>query len=146
MLIGKLHASLGKQYIAGEDVSNGLSMVHKYIGVCPQFDVVWNDLTVQEHLAFQARQRGVPSNMVFTPRFIFLHITCIECSLFDLFFISLIDDFQIYAKVQQAAMSVGLDGDGFFTKAGDLSGGMRRRLSIAMSLVGDPPIIFMDGQ
>ena len=52
---------------------------------------------------------------------------------------------QIDAKVQQAAMAVGLDGDGFYTKAGELSGGMRRRLSIAMSLVGDPPIIFMDG-
>jgi ABC-type phosphonate transport system ATPase subunit len=48
--------------------------------------------------------------------------------------------------VQQAAVAVGLDGDGFFTKAGQLSGGMRRRLSIAMSLVGDPPIIFMDGK
>lgn len=43
-------------------------------------------------------------------------------------------------------MAVGLDGDGFYTKAGQLSGGMRRRLSIAMSLVGDPPIIFMDGK
>lgn len=27
-----------------------------------------------------------------------------------------------------------------------LSGGMRRRLSIAMSIVGDPPIVFMDGE
>ncbi len=53
---------------------------------------------------------------------------------------------QLNAKVQQAAVAVGLDGDGFFTKAGQLSGGMRRRLSIAMSLVGDPPIIFMDGE
>jgi ABC-type multidrug transport system ATPase subunit len=53
---------------------------------------------------------------------------------------------QISAKVQQAAMAVGLDGDGFYTLAGQLSGGMRRRLSIAMSLVGDPPIIFMDGK
>lgn len=50
------------------------------------------------------------------------------------------------AEVQKAAMSVGLDGDGFYTKAGDLSGGMRRRLSIAMSVVGNPPIIFMDGK
>ena len=41
-------------------------------------------------------------------------------------------------------MSVGLDGDGFYTKAGQLSGGMRRRLSIAMSIVGDPPIVVMD--
>ena len=64
VLIGKLRATLGKQYIAGEDVSEGLSKVHRYIGVCPQFDVVWNDLSVAEHLTFQARQRGVAYNMV----------------------------------------------------------------------------------
>ncbi|MFV0533794.1 MAG: ABC transporter ATP-binding protein [Cumulibacter sp.] len=29
-------------------------------------------------------------------------------------------------------------------KAGEYSGGMRRRLDIAMSLVGDPPIVFLD--
>lgn len=76
--------------------------------------LVWKDLTVAEHLTFQARQRGVPSS-------------------------------KMSAEVQKAAISVGLDGDGFYTKAGDLSGGMRRRLSIAMSVVGNPPIIFMDG-
>ena len=64
MLIGRLHATLGAQYIAGENVINGLSKIHRYIGVCPQFDVVWADLTVSEHLSFQARQRGVPFNLV----------------------------------------------------------------------------------
>lgn len=29
-------------------------------------------------------------------------------------------------------------------RAGDYSGGMRRRLDIAMSLIGDPPVIFLD--
>jgi ABC-2 type transport system ATP-binding protein len=29
-------------------------------------------------------------------------------------------------------------------KAGEYSGGMRRRLDIAMSLIGDPPVIFLD--
>ena len=29
-------------------------------------------------------------------------------------------------------------------KAGTYSGGMRRRLDIAMSLIGDPPVIFLD--
>ncbi|KAJ1444037.1 P-loop containing nucleoside triphosphate hydrolase protein, partial [Ochromonadaceae sp. CCMP2298] len=113
ILIGKLKASLGRQFVAGQDVGQNMAAVHRYIGVCPQFDVVWSDLTVAEHITFQARQRGVPTHM-------------------------------LSSKVQQAALAVGLDGDGFYTRAGDLSGGMRRRLSIAMSLVGDPPILFMD--
>jgi ABC-type multidrug transport system ATPase subunit len=64
VLIGRLRATLGAQYIAGENVINGLSKVHRFIGVCPQFDVVWADLTVAEHLSFQARQRGIPANLV----------------------------------------------------------------------------------
>tara|TARA_B110000090_G_C13065943_1_gene325321 strand:- start:169 stop:420 length:252 start_codon:yes stop_codon:yes gene_type:complete len=75
--------------------------------------VTWPDLTVEEHLLFQARQVGVPNRL-------------------------------ISSKVQQAALSVSLDGDSFHTKAAALSGGMRRRLSIAMSIIGDPPIVFMD--
>ena len=66
VLIGRLRATVGAQYIAGENVSEGLSQVHKYIGVCPQFDVVWADLSVSEHLTFQATQRGVPDNLVRT--------------------------------------------------------------------------------
>jgi ABC-type multidrug transport system ATPase subunit len=64
VLIGRLRATLGAQYIAGENVIDGLSKVHRFIGVCPQFDVVWSDLTVAEHLSFQARQRGIPANLV----------------------------------------------------------------------------------
>lgn len=29
------------------------------IGVCPQFDLLWLDLTVEEHLLFYARLKGV---------------------------------------------------------------------------------------
>ncbi len=35
-------------------------MVQLQIGVCPQFDVLWNDLTVEEHLYFYARLKGIP--------------------------------------------------------------------------------------
>jgi ABC-type sugar transport system ATPase subunit len=90
VLIGKLRATLGQQYIAGEDVSAGLNKVHRYIGVCPQFDVVWNDLSVADHLAFQARQRGVPANMVsvWTPPFsAALSKHCIVCSLMHLLWV-----------------------------------------------------------
>lgn len=29
------------------------------MGVCPQFDILWPTLTVEEHLYFYARLRGV---------------------------------------------------------------------------------------
>ena len=112
ILSGTLRPSAGEIFLAGHDIQKSTDVLHKYVGVCPQFDVVWNDLSVSDHLSFQARQRGIPSE-------------------------------RISAEVQQAAVAVGLDGDGFYTKAGQLSGGMRRRLSIAMSIVGNPPIIFM---
>mmetsp|Transcript_32 Transcript_32/g.58 ORF Transcript_32/g.58 Transcript_32/m.58 type:complete len:1981 (-) Transcript_32:168-6110(-) len=113
ILSGTLKATYGEVYVAGSDLRIDTTAVHRYVGICPQFDVVWPDMTVEEHLAFQARQRGTPGK-------------------------------RIYAEVQKAAVAVGLDGDGFHTKAGELSGGMRRRLSIAMSVVGNPPIVFMD--
>ena len=30
------------------------------IGVCPQFDLLWPELTIEEHLLFYARLKGVP--------------------------------------------------------------------------------------
>lgn len=34
-------------------------MVHMHMGVCPQFDILWEELTVEEHLYFYARLRGI---------------------------------------------------------------------------------------
>jgi ABC-type multidrug transport system ATPase subunit len=113
ILSGTLKPTSGSAFLAGEDLLQSTKAIHKYVGVCPQFDIVWTELSVSDHLSFQARQRGIPSE-------------------------------RISAEVQQAAVAVGLDGDGFHTLAGQLSGGMRRRLSIAMSIVGNPPIVFMD--
>ena len=95
ILSGALRQTAGRVYVVGTDLSVDASAIHRYVGICPQFDVVWNDLTVEEHLIFQARQRGVESH-------------------------------RLSAAVQKAAVAVGLDGDGFHTKAGQLSGGMRR--------------------
>ena len=114
ILCGNLQSTGGDAFIAGKNLAHDTTSIQHYVGVCPQFDVVWPDLTVEEHLGFQARNRGVPSD-------------------------------RVDVEVQQAALAVGLDGDGFYTKAVELSGGMRRRLSIALSIVGNPPIVFMDG-
>ncbi len=60
ILTGLFPASSGDGFIAGHSVTNDLKAVHRYIGVCPQFSVLWDQLTVREHLYFFARLKGVP--------------------------------------------------------------------------------------
>lgn len=41
-----------------------MQKVHKYIGYCPQFDALIDELTGKEQLTLYARLRGVPENEV----------------------------------------------------------------------------------
>ena len=51
---------------------------------------------------------------------------------------------KLRGEVQRVANLVQLLGDELKTKAGVLSGGMRRRLSVGMAVVGNPQIIMLD--
>ena len=35
--------------------------MYKSIGICPQHDILWDDLTVLEHCLFYARIKGIPA-------------------------------------------------------------------------------------
>ena len=43
-----------------QDVQSNLSAVRQHLGVCPQHDVLWPDMTVKEHLELYAAVKGVP--------------------------------------------------------------------------------------
>jgi ABC-type uncharacterized transport system ATPase subunit len=60
ILTGLYKPDSGNAWIAGYDIKDQLEVVQLQIGVCPQFDVLWNDLTVEEHLYFYARLKGIP--------------------------------------------------------------------------------------
>ena len=36
-----------------------MSDIHHHLGVCPQFDIQYPELTAEEHLLFYARLKGV---------------------------------------------------------------------------------------
>ena len=52
ILTGLYEMSSGSAWIAGLSVNDQLDKVYKVIGICPQFDILWEDLTVGEHLYF----------------------------------------------------------------------------------------------
>ncbi|RKP12034.1 P-loop containing nucleoside triphosphate hydrolase protein, partial [Piptocephalis cylindrospora] len=46
-------------YLSGKDVQEEPWESHATMGICPQHDIHWGELTIEEHLSFYARLRGV---------------------------------------------------------------------------------------
>ncbi|KAJ3058158.1 hypothetical protein HDU98_005722, partial [Podochytrium sp. JEL0797] len=112
ILTGLYESSGGHARLAGFDIKTETSEVYKNVGVCPQFDILWDDLSVEEHLYFYARLKGVAGRQ---------EKEAVEESL---------------AQVSLTALRSRL--------SKRLSGGEKRRLSIAIALVGSPTVVFLD--
>ena len=89
-----------------------INLVQLQIGLCPQFDILWEIMTVEEHLLFYARLKGIGPE----------------------------DEAK---QVDQALADVQLVKEKN-TLVSELPLGMRRRLSIAICIVSNPAIIFLD--
>jgi ABC-type multidrug transport system ATPase subunit len=114
ILAGAHDATSGLALVAGYDVSCERISVFERLGNCPQFDVIWPKLSVRQHLVFFAKLKGLRRDQV-------------EVAALDI------------------ASAVGLGTSEVYNRnAGDLSGGMRRRLSIAISLIGAPSVFVLD--
>lgn len=111
-LTGFYQPTSGNAWVGGFDIRNQLDIVRLQIGVCPQFDVLWDLLTVEEHLQFYAKLKGVNEEEL------------------DELVTKSLEEVQLLPQRH------------YFTK--ELPLGMRRRLSIAISMVSKPKIVFLD--
>ncbi|WOK95547.1 ABC transporter A family member 1 [Canna indica] len=112
MLVGLLPPTSGDAVVFGKNITTNMDEIRKMLGVCPQNDILFPELTVKEHMEIFATLKGV-------------------------------DDGCLEEKVIQMIDEVGLK-DKVNTIVGALSGGMRRKLSLGIALIGNSKIIILD--
>lgn len=121
MLCGEFPPTAGAAFIDQCDIRHDLTKIRKKIGYCAQVDALFELLTVREHLELYARIKGVPDRIP------------------DGMTKSQILRRMVEEKLDQ------LDLRDFENKiAGSLSGGNKRKLSVAIALVANPSIVYLD--
>lgn len=93
-------------------VSSDFESCRKLVGYCPQFDAIFEDMTVKENLLFYSNIKGIPSDMI-------ENITT-----------SIIKDMNLSEYTDKIS--------------GNLSGGNKRKLSVAIAMIGNPAIMLLD--
>ncbi|XP_036594650.1 ATP-binding cassette sub-family A member 3-like [Trichosurus vulpecula] len=59
ILTGLFPPTSGHAYISGYDISQNMVHIRKSLGLCPQHDVLFDEMTVAEHLFFYAQLKGL---------------------------------------------------------------------------------------
>ena len=64
MLTGLIPTDSGTAIISGMDIADSMQEIRKHLGVCPQHDILYPLLTVEEHLSLFAAFKGTPRSEV----------------------------------------------------------------------------------
>jgi ATP-binding cassette, subfamily A (ABC1), member 3 len=59
----EIEQTSGDITIAGYDARRDFNQARKLIGYCPQYDAIFELMTVEEHLEYYARIKGIPANL-----------------------------------------------------------------------------------
>ncbi|CAH1776854.1 unnamed protein product [Owenia fusiformis] len=112
MLTGFIPPTSGTAFVNGFDIRKDISRVRSSLGLCPQHDVLFDLLTVEEHLTFFAKLKGYPSE-------------------------------KVQGEIDYILKCVGLEPKRH-AQTRTLSGGMKRKLSVGIALIGDSKVVILD--
>uniref|UniRef100_A0A8C6U9M4 ABC transporter domain-containing protein n=1 Tax=Neogobius melanostomus TaxID=47308 RepID=A0A8C6U9M4_9GOBI len=112
ILTGLFPPTSGSALINGYDIHSDMDTIRKYLGMCPQHNVLFSELTVEEHIYFYARLKGCSKE-------------------------------EVKEEMEQMIKDVGLPHKRK-DMAKNLSGGMQRKLSVAIAFVGGSKIVILD--
>jgi ABC-type multidrug transport system ATPase subunit len=59
MLTGFIEPTSGTGIVEGLDIRSDMPVIYKLMGVCPQHDLLWEQLSGREHLRFYGRLKGL---------------------------------------------------------------------------------------
>ncbi|KHJ96346.1 ABC transporter, ATP-binding protein [Oesophagostomum dentatum] len=110
LLTGVTAPSSGTAYIDDYDIRTSLPQIRKRLGFCPQYNILFNFLTVMEHLEFFCKLKG-----------------------------------REYSEKEARDVLAGLKFESKAnSRASTLSGGEKRKLSLAIALIGGSEILMLD--
>uniref|UniRef100_A0A3Q1IPK7 P-type phospholipid transporter n=1 Tax=Anabas testudineus TaxID=64144 RepID=A0A3Q1IPK7_ANATE len=112
VLTGLFPPTSGTIYIKGMDIRHDMDLIRRTLGVCPQHNVLFDILTVEEHVWFYGCLKGLSEAEV-------------KAEL-D----TLLDDVGLLHKRHEQTKN--------------LSGGMQRKLSVAIAFVGGSKVVVLD--
>ncbi|XP_047446367.1 retinal-specific phospholipid-transporting ATPase ABCA4-like isoform X2 [Mugil cephalus] len=112
ILTGLYPPTSGTAYINGRDIRTDIDIIRSSMGMCPQYNILFQDLTVAEHILFYSLLKGRTQAEA-------------EQEVEDM-----LEDLGLPHKRDDEAQN--------------LSGGMQRKLSVAMAFVGGSKIVILD--
>lgn len=113
MLTGLYSPNAGTAYISGKDIRTELDEARKSLGICCQHNVLFEELTVKEHLIFFCSLKGLEDKRLVA------------------------EEIRKYSEILDLT-------DKLDAESKTLSGGMKRKLSLAIALCGNAKIVILD--
>uniref|UniRef100_A0A3P9K113 ATP-binding cassette, sub-family A (ABC1), member 4b n=1 Tax=Oryzias latipes TaxID=8090 RepID=A0A3P9K113_ORYLA len=112
ILTGLYPPTSGTAFINGRDIRTDMDVIRTSLGMCPQYNILFSHLTVEEHILFYSLLKGRTEE---------------EAKL----------------EVEDMLVDLGLPNKRD-EEAQNLSGGMQRKLSVAMAFVGGSKVVILD--